>query len=641
MTRAPALAAGAVALCALGAATRASAAVSLSTEVSPRKVEAGDRFIVRLRATSDGNEQVTSPELKLPPGVTGSGPNVSSQSQISIVNGQMTQSVGISATWVLVAKVPGTYKLGPASVVTPDGRKSDRAVTIEVVPPGSLPTPPLAGQPLDPFNMLRGFGGPGFPGFPGFSGLDDDQQQPPQLPELPEEYRIDHPPDATAFVRVRARPLRVVVGEQVTLSGYAYGGRGEFRLSSVTEPSRDDFLAFNLMDDGQPPTGYQFELNGQRWITAKVSEFALFPLKSGKLKAGVMSVGFSGRNYSKDPQGLLRTSTALEIDVVEPPLAGRPPGYKLGDVGRYTLSANVEPREVPAGGSISVVAKLEGTGNVPFSLLVPERDGVHFLEPQLIEQVAPKRGTVQGFRTFTYVVELSQPGEQELGDITLPYYDPKTRSYGVARAALGKVNVTGTAKPKVAGSAGSADAGSTSTRLKSLIGAPPTLGSTSARATSYWPSRPGYWLLLFGLPLAAVLGFALTDLARLLAKRAREKRGSLASNLEEALRQLAEVARQGDAAQAASAAERALFLAIELGTALKGRGVLKTQLAGALRDAGVPDELSAPTAELLGRCDELRFAGEAAELSSFAATVSSVCQKLTQLKPRRPSGAAS
>jgi hypothetical protein len=283
MTRTPAIAAGAVALCALSVAAPARAAVSLSTEVSPRKVEAGERFVVRLRATSDGDEAVTSPDLKLPPGITGSGPNVSSQSQISIVNGQMTRAVGISATWVLVAKAPGTYKLSPASVVTPDGRKSDRAVTIEVVPPGSLPTPPLAGQPLDPFNMLRGFGGPGFPGFPGFPGLDDEPQQ-PQLPELPEEYRIDHPPDSSAFVRVRALPKRVVVGEQVTLSGYAYGGRGEFRLSSVTEPSRDDFLAFNLMDDGQPPTGYQFELNGQRWITAKVAEFALFRSRAASSK---------------------------------------------------------------------------------------------------------------------------------------------------------------------------------------------------------------------------------------------------------------------------------------------------------------------------------------------------------------------
>jgi hypothetical protein len=617
----------------------AHAAVSLSTEVNPRKVEAGDRFIVRLRATSDGNEPVTSPELKLPPGITGSGPNVSSQSQVSIVNGQMTQSVGISATWVLVANAPGKYKLGPASVVTPDGRKSDRAVTIEVVAPGTLPTPPLAGQPMDPFNMLRGMGGLGFPGFPpGFPGMDDAPQE-PQLPQLPEEFRIDKPLDPLAFVRMRAVPRRVVVGEQVTLSGYAYAGRGEMRLGTITEPSRDDFLAFNLMEDGQQPTGYQFDWNGQRWITAKIAEFALFPLKSGKLKAGEMSMGFVGRAYSQDPQGLQRKSTPVEIDVVEPPLEGRPPGYKLGDVGHYNLNATVSPREIPAGGSISIVAKLEGTGNVPFSLLVPEQDGVHFLEPQIVDQVGPKRGVVQGFRTFTYVVELSQEGERDLGEITLPYYDPKAKAYGVARAALGSVKVTPGAKPPPGAAAAAGPAGSSAAHLKGLVTPPTELGTVHAPSASYWPSRSGYWLLLLGLPLGAVLGFALTDLAKLLARRAGEKRGSLATALGEAQRQLAEAARGGDVAQTASAAERVLFLSIELGTALKGRGVLKAQLATALAEAGVPDELARRSADLLGRCDELRFAGEAADLPVFAGEVDETSRSLSQLKPKPKPGA--
>lgn len=634
MTRAPAHAAsGALVLCALSIAAPARAAVTLSTEVSPRKVEAGDRFIVRLRATSDGNEPVTNPELKVPAGITGSGPNVSSQSQISIVNGQMTQSIGISATWILVAKAPGTYKLGPASVVTPDGRKSDRAVTVEVVPPGSLPPPPLAGQPLDPFGMLRGLGGPGFPGLSAFPELNDVPRM-PSLQELPEEWRVERLLDPVAFLRARAVPRRVVVGEQVNLTAFAYGSRGDFGIGNASEPSRNDFLAFNLDDNDGRTEAQRFEEAGQTWLAAKIAEFALFPLKAGRLKAGEMSVGFTGPRYSKDPLGLERKSAAVEIEVVEPPLNGRPPGYKLGDVGHYNLNANVEPREVPAGGSISIVAKLEGTGNVPFSLLVPERDGVHFLEPQLIDQVAPKRGIVQGFRTFTYVVELSQPGQQELGEITLPYYDAKAKAYGVARAALGKVNVTGTAKPQAA-SGGVAGVTSSAAHLKGLVTPPAELGPGDGGG-SYWPSRLTYWLLLLGLPLAAVLGFALSDLARLLAQRAREKRSSLGATLDEARRNLAEAVREGNAANCASAAERLLFVAIELGTGVKGRGVLKTQLATALAMTGVSIELAAHAADLLGRCDELRFAGEALDLAGFARDVTDTCQKLSQLKLQRP-----
>lgn len=617
--------AGAVLGSVLGFAHAAHADVTLSTSVAPRKVEVGTQFTLQLRVTATAGEQIGSPDLKLPAGITGSVPSVGRQSQISIVNGQMTQSLGITATWGLVASRPGTYRLGPASVQTSAGLKSDRPVTIEVVPPGTLPPPPLAGQPLDPFNMLRGMGAPGFPGFPGFPEPDRDPT-PPQLPELPEEFKIARPLDPIAFLRARAVPRKVVVGEQLTLSVYAYAGRGTFEPGMMTEPSRDDFLAFNLMEDQHQLSGYQFELNGQRWVTARIAQFGLFPLRAGKLKAGEMSLAFVGRGYSKDPKGLKRASAPVEIEVVEPPLSGRPPGYRLGDVGRYSLSAQVEPREVPAGGSISVVAKLEGTGNVPASLLVPERTGVHFLEPQLIEQVGPRRGEVQGFRTFTYVVELSEPGEQDLGEITLPYWDPKARAYAVARAALGAVKVTGSAKPAPAAAVGATPGA----RLKGLVTPPPKLGRTSAAAPSYWASRPGYWALLLGLPLSTLLGFALADAAKALRQRIAQKRGSLSTAQDQALAQLSAAARAGEVAAAANAAERALVIAIERSTSLKARGVLKTELAARLTAAGVAPDVAERAASQLARCDELRFAGEALDLAAFGAEVRDTCAKLSQ-----------
>ncbi|HEY6081263.1 MAG TPA: BatD family protein [Polyangiaceae bacterium] len=611
------------------AASVARAQVSLSTEVSPRKVEVGDRFMLRLRAMSQGDDRATSPELKLPSGVTGSGPNVGSQTQMSIVNGQMTQSVGITATWVLSASAPGTYRLGPASVLTSSGRKQDRVVTVEVVPRGSMPRSqgPSGGQPFDPWGMLRGMGGPNFPGFPGFSDLD--QPREPELPQPPEEYRVDRALDPIAFLRARAVPKKVVVGEQVTLSVYAYGGRGEFRPGTATEPSRDDFLAINVMDDTAQIAGYPFELDGQQWITAKFQSFALFPLKSGKLKAGAMSLSFVGRGYSKDALGLKRESQPIEIVVVEPPLEGRPPGYKLGDVGHYDLSAQLDPREVPAGGSISVVAKLEGTGYVPASLLVPEQNGVRWLEPQIIEQVAPRSGVVQGFRTFTYVVELNQPGDIDLGELKLPYWDPKARAYGVARAALGKVKVTGNA-PLVEASA-KAEPGH---KLKGLLELPSALGASANPKHGALTERAPFWLALLGAPLTALLGFALADLAALLRRRRSERRGSLATATDEALAQLAGSGMLAEPASIAAATERALFLSIERATGLKARGVLKSELASALARVGVEEDVAARAAALLGRCDELRFAGDAADLAAFAAEARDTCRQLISRKRR-------
>ncbi len=616
----------AFALC-LAVAAEATAAVRLSTEVKPRKVEVGGRFMVQVRAMADAGEQPRDPKLELPASLTPSGPSVGSQTQMSIVNGQVTQSVGLTATWVVTPSRVGTFRIGPASVQSESGRTVDRVVTVEVVPQGSLPqaTPPLGGQPLDPWSMLRGRSP--FPGFPGFPDLDEPEPE-PQLPLLPEEYRIERALDPSAFLRARAVPRKVVVGEQVTLSVYAYAGRGAFEPGAGGEPSRDDFLAFNLMDAGNQLQGYQFDLSGQRWIAVKIAEFALFPLKAGKLAAGEMTFAFRGRAYSKDPLGLERKSPALEVSVVEPPLDGRPPGYRIGDVGRYTLSARVEPREVPAGGSVSVVAKLEGTGNVPYSLLIPEQSGVRFLEPQLIDQVAPRDGQVRGFRTLTYIVELGQPGEIDLGELTLPFYDPKARAYGVARAALGVVKVTGSAKPDP----GAARVTAAEQRLRGLVTPPATLSAWKAPSSAYLTGYPVFWASLAGLPLLALLGFAAADLGSHVRRRLRDKRGSLGSSLDDALAELAAAAGRGDAGATASAAERALFLSIELGARVKGRAILKTQLPSTLAAAGVEPALGDRVGALLDQCDELRFAGESADLQAFAAEALALCKKLGAFK---------
>jgi hypothetical protein len=598
--------------------------IKLRTEVTPRKVEIGDRFSVRLILSSDGRESVSDPQLKVPDGVR-------------IFGQQVTQGSVVAITWMLTANRAGKYRIGPASVATAKGRTSDKPVTVEVVAQGTLTDkqPPLGGQPLDPFSIMRGFGGTGFPALPGFPGFPEAEPA-PELPALPEDYKVERAADPIAFLRATAEPRQVVVGEQVTLSAYAYAGRGDFGAASFGEPSRDDFLAVSIGEDDDSRK-LPFELDGRRWLVSKIASYALFPLKSGKLKVGSMSIGFSGPGYSTSPQGLLRKSRPLEIDVAEPPLQGRPPGYHLGDVGHFSLSAQVQPREVPVDGSISIIAKLEGTGNLPFTLLVPEQDGVHFLEPQLIEQVAPRRGVVQGFRTFTYVVELTKPGELDLGEITLPFYDARARAYGVARAALGKVKVTGSAKPRSV-AAKAADAGPS---LKGLVSPPAKMGPAPSTYASYLPSRVGFWLLLFGMPLSALLGFALSDLVRSWRHRRAERRGSLASALDEALAQLAQQTRAGDTAASAGAAERALFLAIEKATGLKGRGVLKAQLANTLANADVPRDVSEQTAALLGRCDELRFTAAATDLATFGAEVREACQKLARRSAPGPSGVTS
>jgi hypothetical protein len=225
------------------------------------------------------------------------------------------------------------------------------------------------------------------------------------------------------------------------------------------------------------------------------------------------------------------------------------------------------------------------------------------------------------------VVELTEPGEIDLGELTLPFWDLKSRAYGVARAALGQVKVTGTAPVRADTQAAS------SQRLLGLVAPPAELGPYQGGSFRHLTDRPAYWGVLLGLPLSLLLGFALSDIVAAISRRLAARRGSLTTALDEALVQLN--ASSSSASDVAGAAERALFISIEKATGVKGRGVLKTELSRTLRGAGVAPELAERAADLLGRCDELRFAGEAIELSSFIGEVRDTCQRLAGRKARK------
>jgi hypothetical protein len=596
-----------VALVALLLVRTAGADVSIQTGVSARRVEVGQSLQFQIVAMDSTGATPTDPELLAPPNVDVRGPSVGTQSQVSINNGRMTQSVGISATWTLVPRRVGSLRLS-ATVDAGGGRRvRSNLETIEVVPQGTLPRAPP--RRFDPFSFDPFGGMAPFPTNP-FAGPDEQEE----LPPVPEEYRVERAPDPVAFLRAVVTPKNPVVGEQVTLRVYAYGGRGRYSDSNATEPSRADFLAYSSPDAGVGEQAVRVRIGEQEFIAQKIMEIALFPLHAGECVIGPMTMTFQGPGYrGKTP--VVRKSERIALDVSEPPLAGRPPGYKVGDVGIFELSARVDPLRVVAGDAVSVVAKLSGTGNLPSSLVVPQRRGVEWLQPSVTEDLDVKGGNVKGLRVFTYVVKLADPGRIDLGELTLPYFDSRRRTYAVARATLGSVEVD--PNPSRAASAAPAKSNGAGANGGALPAPRPALAAFAP------PARPftdglGFWALLLCAPLAVVL----TGTGIELGKRARERWNTRRTAPErlalDALREADEAARAGRAIEAAGAVERALFRAIEAGTGLKARALLRTELEGSLESAGIPRKTVGETLALLDACETLRFTEAAGQTSPQA-----------------------
>jgi hypothetical protein len=611
----------------LGFAGRARAqSVSTRTQVSSNEIEVGETFTLSFTALVEKGEPAPSnPTIKLPPGFVAHGPSVSSQQQVSLSGGRFFQRQGITATWTLAGARTGRFRIGPPSVGVGGQRVSGEVVEVQIVPQGQGKS-----QPPDPF---------GFPNLPGMPKLpplfgDDEPEPEPDVQNFPEELRITHADDPIAIVRATATPKKVVVGQQVTLRIYAYGRRGPFREANTSEPSREAFVAHTLLENPYAENMYRMSIAGETWYAKKMRELALFPIQSGTLTIGAMKMGFEGRGYPSAGQnvGLVRYSAPLGIEVVEPPRQGRPAGYKLGDVGRYTLSANVDPREITAGEAVSVVAKLEGTGNVPFTLRTPQQKGVTFLEPTTVEEVEPRGSTIAGWRKFTYVVRIDEAGSIDLGELALPYWDPERDSYQTTSVPLGKIEVRpGKTDPKAADSENT-DA------LQDVVTTRKTLDAP-ASARSRWTDRNLFWFLLLAGPSLVVITAGVRSAgARMKEHISRRSEDQLTA----AQRALALARKTGssDPGKTASEIERAIFSAIFARTGRKMRAVLKSDLARELTESGVSNDTASRIVELLQRCDDLRFTGESESESGvdLVESASGIVSELSRGKRRKENG---
>jgi hypothetical protein len=597
----------AVLLCAGGA----RAQVRVQTEIGARKIELGDAVQFQITAMSSTGEAPQNPRLAPISGLSIMGPSTGTRTQVSINNGRMQQEAGISATWNIQGVKLGTYRIGPATVELGGQRFQSQVETLEVVPQGTLPRGGQRGggpQPFDPFRFFDPFGG-GSPFPPGlFPPSDLDQQE--ELPPVPDELKLERAPDPIAFLRAVVTPKHPVVGEQVTVRIYAYGGRGIYRPVNAVDPTYPDFLDYTGQDDSFTENAVQVPIGDQVFIAQKLRELCLFPLHAGKLTIGSMTLTFTGGRYVANPP-IIRSSPPVTLDVVEPPLGNRPPGYHVGDVGTLELSVAVDPRRVTAGDTVGVVAKLEGTGSIPTALRVPEQRGVEWLDPTHVDEVHEQHGVVRGFRAFTYLVKMNQPGQIDLGELTLPYWDPRKRTYVTARASLGKVEVA----PSPQKAAPVASSGAAKTDPLDTLALEPrrTLAAYTPVAAPFTDSLR-FWYLLLGAPVAVGLAGVGLDVGGRLRRRFSSARTSPQRLAQDSLRAAELAAKGSEIAKTAAAVERALFLAIEAGTGIRARALLKDDLKAALGNAGIEPATIERTVALLDACEAARFTGKSAEL---------------------------
>jgi hypothetical protein len=330
---------------------------------------------------------------------------------MSLSNGTLTRTFRLS--WRL--RPLGVGKAGVRALsLELDGdviRMRDREITVQEAPTGQAEPE----EEEDPFERL--FGGPLF-------------QRRPQASRGP-----------AVFLRAEAQPQRPWAGQQVLYTVYLYTHDD---ITSMAAREMPTFRGFWVRDVPLPqhlPTE-MVEMNGERYARVPVLQKALFPLRPGRYTidpasmdviARVVEQRFFGPPFAHPEQVQVRTP-AVAVDVQ--PLPPAPLGFG-GAVGQLALSARVEPAQLRVGEAATLTVTLAGRGNVqgvgePRIALPP---GLEIFPPQQQGDERIVGTTVQGSRTWSWVIVPQSSGRTTLRVPQVPFFDPQSGQYRVASAA--------------------------------------------------------------------------------------------------------------------------------------------------------------------------------------------------------------
>lgn len=565
----------------------------VSLHADTHDAEVGEPVTVTLTVMVDGGA-VDSPSLSPIASASIDGPSVTTRSQMSIVNGHVTRRAGFTATWQITPTRPGPFEVGPVSFRWEGKKRMAGSLRVTAHAAGNGPRLRGRKRPPDPF------------AFP-FGPPDLDERPPPEPPPVDPSLALDAPLEPTAFLRTVLDKPRAVVGEQVTASVYLYAQPRVFQPLDPHEPATPDF--FQRPIAGGEGEAKQLTLGGGRWSVQLIRKVALFPLRAGDLEIGPMSVTLVGPGFRGGGirGGLVRASRPTVVHVDEPPAAGRPPGYVLGDVGSYTLSASVEPRAVPVGGSVAVQVLLRGNGNVPTRVRMPEVQGVTFTEAEARESIDAAAGIVSGSRSFSYVAQIDARGTVDLGAVTLPFFDPRAGEYRTATAKLGIVQAHG--DPPPAAPASSTDP------LATLTGRSVARGGPTAREPL--GDRAWFWGLVLGAPALAFAG----DLGARAWQALRARRDTRGRDPADEARDALRRARTSDDPKARMRATiEGLHAATEAACGVALRGLTSSESVPAMTRAGLPASLAEQIRDALAEVEASAYsgAGDAADATARA-----------------------
>ncbi len=249
---------------------------------------------------------------------------------------------------------------------------------------------------------------------------------------------------------------RPYVGQQFTYTFSVYQ-TVQITDATFTPPEFTGFTAKEIKDRGSR----RKVINGQEVVVTQIY-YVLVPMAPGQteiepavLRAGIVRPDTRRRRRSPfddffdDPffnRGRVETkvlqSQSVAVDVAPlPPLPAN--ATFSGLIGRFSLKADVENRQLKVGDSTTLAITVEGQGNIPDAgpppLAVPPAFKTYADTPE--ENVTLSAAGYSGKKVFRTALVPVQPGQVTLPPVHLTYFDTAQNQYRNLSAVLPALNI--------------------------------------------------------------------------------------------------------------------------------------------------------------------------------------------------------
>ena len=329
-----------------------------------------------------------------------SGPNSSSSSSYSFVNGESKSEITTTYSYYVSASKEGNYTISSASVNANKKTISSNPLTIKVV----------KGKKQENNNIEKNL-----------------------------------------FITVNTTKKNIIVGEQIIVS-YKLHTRLELENTELSQlPNLNGFWKKDLESSSR----FKREvIDGIPYNTAIIKKTVLTAQKSGKLEIDPIkvtcSIRITNQRNRRDPfanffntynvKEEIISSKKITINVKDLP-SPKPSNFS-GGVGNFEISSKTDKNELNANDALTYTIKLTGTGNIelikPFIIDFPKDFEVY--DPKITEKIF-QGGNKRSIKTFEYLLIPRYKGDYKIPSYNFSFFDTKQKKYVTKNTQVHNINV--------------------------------------------------------------------------------------------------------------------------------------------------------------------------------------------------------